>query len=130
MRFRIWNVFYGINIYINWGDIMGHKRMSSFKDSEKYLKHRKDKVGGAGFEDSWVTDKKWLKENIDGFFSCKFCSGKMYGAGYKNGALIVSCRTPFCPGNIDSGMAGQIKKHQFDIRELTNQYLFNSMLKF
>ena len=94
------------------------------------MEYRRKKVGGAGFDDSWVTDPRWLKENIDGFFTCKFCSQKMDAVAYKAGELIVSCHKPLCPGNIDSGMAGRIKKHQFDIRELTNQYLFNSMLKF
>lgn len=83
-----------------------------------------------GVEDSWATDKKWRKENLDNFFSCKWCGQKMYAAEYEKGTIIFSCRKPLCPGNIDSGMANLIKPHQLDIKEMTNQYLFNSRLKF
>ena len=109
---------------------MGHKRIGSFNDLETYLDYRIKKVGNQGFEDSWATDKKWTKENIDGFFSCKWCGQPLYKAEYRPGEIIVSCRKPLCPGNIDSGMASQIRPHQLDIREMTNQYLFNDRLRF
>lgn len=109
---------------------MGHKRVDIFNDIEKFLEYRRKKVGSAGFDDSWVLDKKWRKENVDGFFSCKWCAQELHSVDYRPGELLLSCRKPLCPGNIDSGMAEQIKKHQFDIREQTNQYLFNSRMKF
>ena len=111
------------------GDIMGHKRMSLFHDVNKFLDYRKKMVGSQGFEDSWVTDKKWLKENVNGFFSCKWCGQKMDAAGYEGGKLLVSCHKTLCPGNIDSGMALKIDEHKIDMREMTNQYLFNSRMK-
>lgn len=109
---------------------MGHKKIGSFNDVERYLDYRIKMVGGAGFDDSWVTDKQHNKKTIDGFFDCKWCSGKMDAAEYRNGSLYVSCHTDLCPGNLDSGMANKIHKHKFDTRELTNQYLFNSRLQF
>lgn len=111
---------------------MGHKKMDSFNDIEQYMKYRKFKVKKSlslTWEDSWATDKKWLKQ-YDGFFDCKWCAKPMYAADYDQGELIVSCRTPLCPGNIDSGMAKEINIHQIDHRELTNQYLFNQRLQF
>ena len=112
---------------------MPHKKMDSFNQQENYLDYRIKKVNKSkslAWEDSWATDKNWVRKSLDGFFSCKFCGKPLYKALYNPGEIIMSCRTPLCPGNIDSGMAEQIGKHQFDIRELTNQYLFNSMLKF
>jgi len=111
---------------------LGHKKISSFKDANKYLKYRQDKVKNSlslAWDDSWATDKTWLKE-LDGLFPCKFCAKKMHAFHYSQGEIIMTCDTPLCPGNIDSGMAGKIKQHQFDIRELTNRYLFNSILRF
>lgn len=111
---------------------MGHKKMDSFKNVDQFMKHRKNTVKKSlslGWEDSWVTDKNWLRK-LDGFFNCKWCGKPMYGAEYQPGELILSCRTPLCPGNIDSGMANQIRPYQIDHRELTNQYLFNEMLQF
>jgi hypothetical protein len=112
---------------------MANKKMNSFTTQEKYLKHKIDTVKKSlslDWEDSWALDKNWTSKTIDKFFSCKFCAQPMYKSHYTPGVIHVSCRTPLCPGNIDSGMANQIKEHQFDIRELTNQYLFNSMLRF
>ncbi len=112
---------------------MGHKKMASFNLQKKYLDYRIKQVQkklSLDWDDSWATDKNWAVKSLDNFFSCKFCSKPMYKADYQPGIITVSCRTSLCPGNIDSGMAGQIKEHQFDIKKLTNQYLFNSMLKF
>ena len=106
--------------------------MDSFKNVEQYMKYRKEQVKKShslDWEDSWATDKNWLKQ-YDGFFDCKWCGKGMYAADYDQGELIVSCRTPLCPGNIDSGMANQIKPYDYDYRELTNQYLFNQRLQF
>lgn len=112
---------------------MANKKMNSFNLQEHYLDYKINKVKKSkslSFDDSWALDKDWNKKTIDGFFSCKFCAKPLYKSHYTPGVIHVSCRTPLCPGNIDSGMANQIKEHQFDIRELTNQYLFNSMLRF
>ena len=107
--------------------------MDSFKDADKYLDYRIRKVQQSkslAWEDSWQEDKKWQKNNIDGFFDCKFCAKPLYTHTNSPGKILVSCKTPLCPGNADSGMANEIRKHQFDIRALTNQYLFDSMLRF
>ena len=112
---------------------MGHKKMDSFKTVDRYLDYRIKKVQQSkslSWEDSWQEDKKWTKKNIDGFFDCKFCAKPLYTHTTSPGEILVSCKTPLCPGNADSGMSEQIKAHQFDIRELTNQYLFDSMLRF
>ena len=112
---------------------MGHKRIKSFNRQETYLDHRIDKVKKSlslNWEDSWALDKNWVANSLDGFYSCKFCAKPLYKSHYTPGVIHVSCKTPLCPGNVDSGMAKQIKEHQFDIRELTNQYLFDSMLRF
>ncbi len=112
---------------------MAHKKIDSFNDVDKYLDYRIKKVQQSkslAWEDSWQEDKKWQKNNIDGFFDCKFCAKPLYTHTTSPGSINVSCKTPLCPGNADSGMANEIGKHQFDIRELTNQYLFDSMLRF
>ena len=112
---------------------MGHKKIDSFSTADKYLDYRIKKVQNSlslSWEDSWQEDKNWQKKTLDGFFSCKFCSQPLYTHTTSPGEILVSCKTPLCPGNADSGMAKQIKTHQFDIRQLTNQYLFNSMLRF
>lgn len=106
--------------------------MVSFNLREHYLDYRIKQVQkqNLGWEDSWATDKKWAKDSLDGFFSCKFCAKPLYAADYTPGEILVSCRTPDCPGNIDSGKASQINPRKIDERKLTNQYLFNSKLEF
>lgn len=108
---------------------MGHKRMNLFNDVKKFLDYRNKMVGGQGFEDSWATDKKWLKENVDGFFNCKWCGQKMDAVDYKGGTVTLSCHKTLCPGNIDSGMALKVDQYKIDMRAMTNQYLFNQRMK-
>ncbi|MHA1748709.1 MAG: hypothetical protein ACTSYF_08750 [Promethearchaeota archaeon] len=109
------------------------KKMSSFRTQKAFLDYRIREVKKSlslNFDDAWATDKNWAKKALNGFFSCKFCGKPMYQYDYSPGTIHVGCKTPLCPGNPDSGMANQIKEHQFDIRELTNQYFFNSKLQF
>lgn len=111
---------------------MGHKRTGTFDDVKKYLEYRDKEVKkrGLGWEDSWATDKNWQKKTINKIFVCKFCAKKMYAAHYEAGQIIMSCRTPLCPGNIDRGMKLDFDRHTFDIKTLTNQWLFDSRMRF
>lgn len=108
------------------------KRTFQFNNVDKWLENRQREVKKhtTGWEDSWATDKKWAKETLDGFFSCKWCGKPMYKADYSAGAITVSCRTPLCPGNIDHDMKNRAELEKSDIRQLTNQYLFNSRMEF
>ncbi len=111
---------------------MGHKRTDKFIDSEQFLKYRRDMVKkkSEGWEDSWATDKNWRKKTIDTIYVCKFCAKKMYSAHYEAGAITMSCRTPLCPGNIDRGMKLSFDAAKMDIKEMTNQYFFDSQMRF
>lgn len=108
------------------------KRMYHFNNVDKWLKNRQREVqkNKLGWEDSWATDKKWKRENIDGFFSCKFCAQPLYTYSYEPGVINVTCNTPLCPGNADHDMKDRAKLATLDIRKMTNQYLFDSMLRF
>ena len=108
------------------------KRTFHFKDSQKFLKYRQDLVRkrrSTNWDDGWASDPNWLKK-MDGFFSCKFCAGKMYAAQYSRGEITLSCRTTLCPGNIDERGRHNINYKMLDIKKMTNQYLFDSMMRF
>jgi hypothetical protein len=111
---------------------MGQKRTWQFKDSERFLKYREElvKKKNMGWEDSWATDKNWRKKTIDKIYVCKFCAKKMYAAHYEAGTITMSCRTPLCPGNIDRGMKLSFDASKMDIKQMTNQYLFDSRMRF
>jgi len=108
------------------------KRTFHFKNAAKFLKYREDlvKKKRLGWEDSWATDKNWQRKTLNDVFVCKWCAGKMYAAEFRNGSLIMSCRTPLCPGNIDHEAKNIHELSKVDVRKLTNQYFFNSMLRF
>ena len=109
------------------------KRMSSFKTQrqwEEWRKHHVESKLGGGYEDSWATDKKWLK-SWDGIYSCRWCGQPMSAAMYVPGdGLYMTCHTSLCPGNINEDTYKNGNFANWDIREMTNQYLFNSLLKF
>lgn len=109
------------------------KRTFHFENVDKWLENRNREVRKTttGWDDAWATDDKgWVKENLDGFFSCKFCGKRMYKHDYNQGVITVSCKTPLCPGNADHDMKNRAELNKLDIRKMTNQYLFNSMMKF
>lgn len=109
------------------------KRTFHFNNVDKWLKDRQEKVKNSrslDWEDSWATDKKWTKEELDGFFSCKFCAKPMHKHSYEQGVITVSCRTPLCPGNANHEMKEKVDWNKYDIRKMTNQYLFNNRMEF
>ena len=112
---------------------MGHKNIDRFDDTKKYLKYRNsivEKSKSKSYDDSWATDQNFLK-SFKGVFFCKWCSQEMYAAEYDNqGSIIMSCRKPLCPGNIDGDMRFKINHLKYNHKEMTNQYLFDSMCKF
>jgi len=110
----------------------GSTRMFKFSKQEQWQKARNNAVKKSlseSYDDAWATDKNWLK-SFEGVFFCKFCAKEMYAADYKDGWITMSCRTPLCPGNIDHDAWLKHDFSKYDIREMTNQYLFNSLLKF
>ncbi len=112
---------------------MGHKDIGQFNDSQKYLKYRNSIVAKSlskSYDDSWARDKNFLR-SCNKIFYCKWCSQEMYAAEYDGqGSIIMSCRKPLCPGNIDGNMKNQINHKNIRHKEMTNQYLFDTMCKF
>lgn len=112
---------------------MGIKKMESFKTQKQWEEWRKRAIAKSlslNYDDSWAYDKSWWK-SFDGIYVCKWCAKPLYVAEYIPGeGLIMSCRTELCPGNIDHTVYNNKQFASWDIRELTNQYLFNSLLRF
>ena len=79
-----------------------------------------------------ILPRHWLPLEVSRgcAFNCKFCSQPMYAADYKDGEVTVSCRTSFCPGIIDYETFTKIDHKKLNIKEMTNQYLFDSMMRF
>jgi len=109
------------------------KKIKDFHDVESYLKHRHFTVKkrNLGWDDAWASDLKHMKQQLNGVFKCKWCGEEMYPAEYDGmGSLIMSCRTSLCPGNINGEMKYKEQFKYKDIRQMTNQYLFDSMCRF
>ena len=113
--------------------ITKQRRIRRFNDSKEYLEHRNGIVNrtlSKSWDDSWATDKNFLK-SFKGVFYCKWCGQEMYAADYDGkGSIIMSCRKPLCPGNIDGSMQFKVNHLNVDHREMTNQYLFDSRCRF
>ena len=108
------------------------KRTYHFDNVDKWIKDRQDRIKASrslDWEDSWATDKKFTK-GIDGFFSCKFCAKELNTHSYEQGVITVTCNTPLCPGNANHEMKEKVDWSKYDIRKMTNQYLYNSKMKF
>ena len=111
---------------------MGHKRTYQFNNSKKYVESRDEQVKKKklGWEDSWATDKKFLK-SWQRVFYCKWCGQEMYADEYDNaGAITMSCRKGLCPGNIDNEMRLKIDHLKVDVKQMTNQWLFDRNVEF
>lgn len=111
----------------------GHKKIFKFSDSKKYLESRNKAVVNSlskGWDDSWARDKNFLR-SFNKVFYCKWCSQEMYAAEYDGqGTIIMSCRKSLCPGNINGDMQYKIDHKKIQHKEMTNQYLFDTMCKF
>lgn len=103
-------------------------RMHNYNDVVKFLRDRDCAARSmGGWDDSFSMME--LKQQLDGFYSCKFCGKPMYVADYERGAITMTCKTTLCPGNINKDMAEKLDYKKIQIKELTNQYLFDAMVK-
>ena len=113
--------------------ITKQRRINRFNDSKQYLEHRDDivtKTLSKNWDDGWAYDKNFLR-SFKKVFYCKWCGQEMYAAEYDgHGSIIMSCRKPLCPGNINGDSRHKINYKTVDHRAMTNQYLFDSRCKF